>query len=202
VSAAPQRSGYDALVIGAGLVGLACAWRAAQRGLSVLVIDRDGPAAGASSAAAGMLAPVTEADFGAEALLHLNLASAKLWPAFADELGAELHYVRPGALVVAADRDDAEELRRLHAFQRQLGLDADWLTPSECRRLEPGLATLLPDKLTSGPHSLWSVDGEHVGTHEPCHQLPDRHMYVRLRCAQGAGMDTQPACALELLAQV
>jgi glycine oxidase len=140
VSAAPQRSEYDALVIGAGLVGLACAWRAAQRGLSVLVIDRGGPAAGASSAAAGMLAPVTEADFGAEALLQLNLAGAERWPAFAGELGAELHYVRRGALVVAADRDDAEELRRLHVFQRGLGLDADWLTPSECRRLEPGLS--------------------------------------------------------------
>jgi glycine oxidase len=127
-------------VIGAGLVGLASAWRAAQRGLSVLVIDRERPGAGASSAAAGMLAPVTEADFGAEQLLQLNLAGAERWPAFADELGTELHYVRRGALVVAADRDDAEELRRLHAFQRQLGLDAEWLTPSECRRLEPGLS--------------------------------------------------------------
>ena len=38
------------------------------------------------------------------------------------------------------DRDDVEELRRLHAFQRSLGLDAEWLTPSECRRLEPGLS--------------------------------------------------------------
>jgi glycine oxidase len=140
VSAAPQRNEYDALVIGAGLVGLASAWRAAQRGLSVLVIDREGPAAGASSAAAGMLAPVTEADFGAEPLLQLNLAGAERWPSFAEELGSELHYVRRGALVVATDRDDTEELRRLHAFQRQLGLDAEWLTPSECRRLEPGIS--------------------------------------------------------------
>jgi glycine oxidase len=140
VSAAPQRSEYDALVIGAGLVGLASAWRAAQRGLSVLVIDRDAPGAGASSAAAGMLAPVTEADFGAEPLLQLNLAGAERWPKFAADLDAELHYRRTGALVLAADRDDVEELRRLHAFQRQLGLDAEWLTPSECRRLEPGVS--------------------------------------------------------------
>jgi glycine oxidase len=41
---------------------------------------------------------------------------------------------------VAADRDDAEALRRLHDFQRRLGLDADWLTPGACRRLEPGLS--------------------------------------------------------------
>ena len=140
MSAAPQRNEYDALVIGAGLVGLASAWRAAQRGLSVLVIDREGPAAGASSAAAGMLAPVTEADFGAEPLLQLNLAGAERWPSFAEELGSELHYVRRGALVVATDRDDTEELRRLHSFQRQLGLDVEWLTPGECRRLEPGIS--------------------------------------------------------------
>jgi glycine oxidase len=136
----PKRSEYDAVVIGAGLVGLASAWRAAQRGLSVLVLDRDGPAAGASSAAAGMLAPITEAEFGAEALLRLNLAGAERWPEFAHDLGAELHYSRTGALVLATDRDDAEELRRLHAFQRSLGLDAEWLTSTECRRLEPGVS--------------------------------------------------------------
>ena len=45
-----------------------------------------------------------------------------------------------GALVVAADRDDAEELRRLHDFQRSLGLEAQWLTPSRCRELEPALS--------------------------------------------------------------
>lgn len=136
----PQRSEYDAVVVGAGLVGLASAWRAAERGLAVLVLDREGPAAGASSAAAGMLAPVTEAEFGAESLLRLNLAAAELWPGFAGDLGGELHHRRTGALVVAADRDDAEELRRLQAFQRSLGLDSEWLAPSECRRLEPGLS--------------------------------------------------------------
>jgi glycine oxidase len=140
VSATPRRNGYDALVVGAGLIGLACAWRAAERGLSVLVVERERPAAGASSAAAGMLAPVTEAEFGAEALLRLNLAGAERWPAFAAELGGELHHVRRGALVVAADRDDLAELRRLHAFQLSLGLEVEWLTARECRRREPGLS--------------------------------------------------------------
>ena len=54
-------------MIGAGLIGLASAWRTQQRGLSVLVVDRARePGAGASRVAAGMLAPVTEADFGEE----------------------------------------------------------------------------------------------------------------------------------------
>ena len=74
----PRSTRYDAVVIGAGLIGLSCAWRARERGLSVLVVDRAGEAgAGASGVAAGMLAPVTEADFGEEALLRANLAGAR-----------------------------------------------------------------------------------------------------------------------------
>ena len=70
---APQRTEYDLVVVGAGAIGLTAAWRAAQAGLSVLVLERDVAGAGASGVAAGMLAPVTEADFGEQELLALNL---------------------------------------------------------------------------------------------------------------------------------
>jgi glycine oxidase len=139
-----QEKSYDAVFIGAGLIGLSCAWRAAQRGLSVMLLDRSWPGAGASGVAAGMLAPVTEADFGQEELLRRNLEARERWPGFAAELeertGMATHYCDSGALVVAADRDDAGELRRQHGFQRSLGLDAEWLPPREARRLEPGLS--------------------------------------------------------------
>jgi glycine oxidase len=139
---------HDVVVVGAGVIGLACAWRCAQRGMRVLVLERDEPGAGASGVAAGMLAPVTEAEFGEQALLALNLAGAELWPGFAAELsersGLDTGYRASGALVVAADRDDAEELRRLHAFQQSLGLDARWLGGRECRRLEPRLSPRVP----------------------------------------------------------
>src|SRR5215207_5218226 len=142
---APEKDGYDVVVVGAGVIGLACAWRIAERGLSVCVIERAAtPGAGASGVAAGMLAPVTEAEWGAQALLDLNLDSAERWPAFAAELQSvsalPVGYHRNGALVVAADRDDAEELRRLHAFQESLGLGVEWLGPSAARRLEPALS--------------------------------------------------------------
>ncbi len=132
-------------MIGAGLIGLSCAWRARRRGLSVLVVDRaDELCAGTSGVAAGMLAPVTEADFGEEGPLRVNLAGRERWPAFAAELeevtGLPTGYRDSGALVIAADRDDAEALRRLHDFQRSLGLSAEWLAPSRCRALEPGLS--------------------------------------------------------------
>ena len=140
----PEAREHDVVVVGAGIVGLACAWRAAQAGMSVLVLDRGAPAGSASTVAAGMLAPVTEADFGEEELLRMNLAGRAAWPAFAEELsaasGVDLAYRESGALVVAADRDDAEELRRMCELQRSLGLGAEWLTGSACRRLEPGLS--------------------------------------------------------------
>lgn len=141
---APQCTAYDVVVVGAGVIGLASAWQAAEQGLSVLVADSGEPGAGASGVAAGMLAPVTEASFGEEELLRLNLESASRWPAFDARLrersGEGTGYERHGALVVAVDRDDAEELRRLYEFQLSLGLEVEWLTRRECRQLEPGLA--------------------------------------------------------------
>ncbi len=141
----PRRSHYDAVVIGAGLIGLACAWRARRLGMSVLVVEReDAPGAATSAVAAGMLAPVPEADFGEEAALRLNLLARERWPAFAAELeeltGLPTGFRETGTLIVAADRDDAEALHRLHDLHRSLGLPAEWLTPSRCRELEPALS--------------------------------------------------------------
>jgi glycine oxidase len=135
---------HDALVVGGGVIGLACAWRAARRGLDVCVLERDRPGAGASGVAAGMLAPAGEAAWGEEDLLALNLASHRLWPSFARELaedsGREPGHLTHGALHVALDRDEAGELRRRHRLHRELGLSSSWLRPAECRRVEPGLA--------------------------------------------------------------
>ena len=126
-----------------GVIGLACAWRAAQRGLDVCVLDRAMPGAAASRVAAGMLVPVTEVEFGEESLLELKLASARAYPDFVAELqeasGCEVEYHRDGALNVALDHDEVEELCRLHVLQIARGLDVEWLTPSACRELEPGL---------------------------------------------------------------
>src|SRR4051794_28383779 len=140
---AARSTTWDVAVAGAGVIGLACAWRLALAGASVVVAEREAPGAGASGVAAGMLAPVTEASFGEEALLRANLASAAAWPQFDAELragadGASTGYRATGAVVVAVDRDDAEELRRLHEFGRALGLDAEWLVPSRLRRPQPG----------------------------------------------------------------
>jgi glycine oxidase len=153
----------DVAVAGGGLVGLAVAWRAARRGLSVTVVD-DAPGAGASAAAAGMLAPVTEAGYREEPLLRLGLDSLARWPAFAAELeaaaGTPVGLRTAGTVVVGFDEDDVRELDALHAFQRELGLAAHRLTPREARRREPALAPRVRGGLlVEGDHS---VDGRAV----------------------------------------
>jgi glycine oxidase len=140
-----QNSGYDAIFIGAGAIGLASAWRAARQGARVCVLERERPGAGATGVAAGMLTPVGEASWGEEDLLALNLESLRSWPGFAKELeqdtGMEIGFAEHGALHVALDRDEAEELRRRRELHQRLGLDSEWLRGSACRQLEPGLAT-------------------------------------------------------------
>ena len=132
----------DLVVVGGGLIGLSIAWRCAQRGMSVRVVD-PAPGAGASRAAAGMLAPVTELHYGEEDLLRLNLQSARRYPAFVAELedatGTRVGYRTEGTLAVALDLDDRAVLTDLQAFQTSLGLDVEALTAREARRLEPML---------------------------------------------------------------
>ncbi|WP_051338179.1 glycine oxidase ThiO [Streptomyces flavidovirens] len=146
----------DVLVVGGGIIGLVTAWRAAQRGLRVAVADPE-PGGGAARVAAGMLAAVTELHYGEQTLLGLNLASAERYPAFVAELeaasGQDTGYRACGTLAVALDTDDRAHLRELHALQRRSGLESEWLTGRECRRLEPMLAP--------GVRGGLRVDGDH-----------------------------------------
>ena len=132
----------DVIVVGAGVAGLACAWRAATAGHAVTVAD---PALGrgASWVAGGMLAPVTEAWPGEETLLELGLDSLARWPEFAATLAAAAG--RPpglrteGTLVAATGAGDRAELDALAGFLGTLGRDVERLTGRELRRREPAL---------------------------------------------------------------
>lgn len=158
-SAAPSQPSAgrpDVLVLGGGIIGLVTAWRAAGRGLTVAVAD-PAPGGGAARVAAGMLAAVSELHYGEQTLLGLNLASARRYPEFTRELeeagGQRIGYRRCGTLAVALDADDRAHLRELHALQIRSGLDSQWLTGRECRRLEPMLAP--------GVRGGLRVDGDH-----------------------------------------
>jgi glycine oxidase len=150
---------FDVAVVGAGVIGLAIAWRAAGRGLRVIVLERGAVGGGASWVAAGMLAPVTEARLSELPLLELGVASAALYPDFVAELLAETGidpgYQRYGTLVVARDRDEAEALERELEVHRRLGLAVTRLRPSEARALEGGLAPGIRLALdVSGDHAV------------------------------------------------
>ncbi|WP_392669868.1 glycine oxidase ThiO [Streptomyces sp. LN785] len=148
--------GSDVLVVGGGIIGLVTAWRAAQRGLRTAVADPD-PGGGAARVAAGMLAAVTELHYGEQMLLGLNVASAARYPDFTAELeaaaGQDIGFRACGTLAVALDADDRAHLRELHALQQRSGLESEWLTGRECRRLEPMLAP--------GVRGGLRVDGDH-----------------------------------------
>ena len=133
------------VVVGAGVAGLGVAWRLAQAGREVLLLDKAEPGAGASTAAAGMLAPIGEVDFVEEpGELALKRASLAAYPAFVAELeaasGVSVDYRAVGSLLVAIDRDDTEALRRQYDYQRSLGLDVEWLRGAEAREREPLLS--------------------------------------------------------------
>jgi len=138
-----EKRSFDVVIVGGGVIGLSCAWRLAQRGARVAVVERGEPGSGATRVAAGMLAPVGELTFGEPKLLELTLAAARLYPEFVAELeeasGMSTGYEQLGALHVALDRDEAAQLRRVHDLQRSLELEAEWLPPRKCRDLEPGL---------------------------------------------------------------
>lgn len=127
---------FDAVFVGGGVIGLSCAWRAAERGLDVCVLERDAAGSGASRVAAGILAPDSEAEPGHDPFVPLAQRSLDLYPEFAAALGADVGFWPCGMLSVALDTDEAEVLRREPGF-------TSWLTASECRRLEPGLSPLV-----------------------------------------------------------
>jgi glycine oxidase len=159
-----QQRAFDVIVIGGGIVGLSVAWRAQQRGLATLVLERDGLAGGATHAAAGMLAPVSEARLAERELLALGRASAARYPTFVAELveltGEDPGYRACGTLAVARDRDEAEALEREQAEREALGLPVERLRASEARRREPALAPTLrlalavPDDHAVDPRAL------------------------------------------------
>jgi glycine/D-amino acid oxidase-like deaminating enzyme len=118
----------EVIVVGGGVIGLSIAWRAARSGIGVTLLERDRFGRGATHAAAGMLAPVAEADFGdaGRSLVELGLTSAASWPRFAagleNDSGLPSRLRADGTLVLARDRDEAEALERQLAYRRRLGL--------------------------------------------------------------------------------
>ncbi|GEO93680.1 glycine oxidase ThiO [Kocuria flava] len=136
----------DVAVVGAGVIGLATAWELRRRGCSVVVVDPD-PGAGASRAAAGMLAPVSEVQHRQDALVPLMRASAAAYPGFVAGLeaaaGASVGHRATETLVCAADPADRQALADLRELQLRHGMEVEALPVRAARALEPALSPRL-----------------------------------------------------------
>lgn len=156
-------AGDDVLIVGGGVMGSAVALRLAQRGVGVTVVERGIPGAEASSAAAGMLAPQTEAD-GPGPMLALGLKSRALYPDLAVELreltGIDVGYQRSGVLALGFDEEDDRALSFRRTWQVAQGQRAELLAEPALRALEPALgpsvraALHFPDDAQVNPASL------------------------------------------------
>ncbi|MFJ7591961.1 NAD(P)/FAD-dependent oxidoreductase [Streptomyces sp. NPDC097617] len=132
-----KRHSLDVVIIGAGVVGAACAYYAARAGLSVAVVDR-GPVAGGTTGAGEGNLLVSDKEAGPE--LDLALLSTRLWTELAAVLPREIEYEPKGGLVVAPDEATVKALRAFAEGQRAAGVDTVEVAADALHDLEPHLA--------------------------------------------------------------
>ncbi|MEJ6020389.1 glycine oxidase ThiO [Corynebacterium sp. H113] len=138
-----QQSDQKSVVVaGAGIIGLATAWRLLRRGWQVTVLDAE-PVSGASYAAAGMLAPVSEVVWDQPTLYPLMITSGEMYAEFAQavakESGENVGYLDSETFVCAGDAADRQTLTDLMSLQHQMGMEVRRITASAARRAEPAL---------------------------------------------------------------
>ncbi|MCX4885134.1 FAD-binding oxidoreductase [Streptomyces sp. NBC_00847] len=131
----------DVVVVGAGMVGAACALYASRAGLDVVVVDR-GPVAGGTTGAGEGNLLVSDKEPGPE--LDLALLSNRLWAELAQEFGEAVEYEPKGGVVVATSPGGLTALERFAAGQRAAGVVAETVSGDTLYGLEPRLAPGLP----------------------------------------------------------
>ena len=126
---------YDVIVIGAGIVGAACADECARRGMRVALIDRDRVGGGATAAGMGHLVVMDDS----EAQFALTRYSQLLWQQLRSDLPAEVEYEQCGTIWVAADDEEMAEVFRKRAYYERSGVPTVVLDRSALEHLEPNL---------------------------------------------------------------
>jgi len=126
---------YDIVILGAGIVGAACADEFARRGIRVAVVDRDIVGGGATAAGMGHIVVMDDS----EAQFALTRYSQQLWQALRTELPDDVEYEPCGTIWVAADEEEMAEVRRKHAFYTNRGVPTEILYAQRLRQSEPNL---------------------------------------------------------------
>ena len=125
----------DVVVIGAGIVGAACAWEFAREGIDVTLIDAGTPGGGATAAGMGHVVVMDDS----EPQFALTSYSQQLWQEIVGELPDDCEYETCGTLWIAADDEEMAEVRRKQQFYAQRGIDAEVLDAVALADAEPNL---------------------------------------------------------------
>ena len=128
---------YDVAIVGAGIVGAACADECVRRGLRVVVIDQDAVGSGATAAGMGHIVVMDDSD----AQFALTRYSQRLWQQLRADLPDDVEYEECGTIWVAADDEEMREVWRKHEYYSARDVSNQVLDESRLRRLEPNLRT-------------------------------------------------------------
>lgn len=126
---------YDIIIVGAGIVGAACAAACAKAGLKVLVVDRGPIGGGTTGAGMGHIVVMDDSD----AQFSLTSYSRELWRELADELPSNVEYDRCGTLWLAADEEEMNEVRRKEQYYSERGVRVEVLDETGVATAEPNL---------------------------------------------------------------
>jgi len=126
---------FDVAIVGAGIVGAACAAALAREKLSVLILDTGSPAMGTTAAGMGHIVVMDDS----EAQFALTNYSQQLWRKLAPQLPASSEFEYCGTIWVAADDEEMAEVRRKKQFFDERGVKAEILDETELRTAEPNL---------------------------------------------------------------
>lgn len=186
------------LILGGGIIGLACALEAARDGSrEVTVVERGGFGGQATGAAAGMLAPFSENVEQPDAFFELCLDSLRRYPEWVERIeeqsGMEAGLRRTGSIGVALHEADLLPLQSRLRWQRAAGSGAELLSAAQTARLEPMLAACAG--------GLYTPDEAHVDAPRLAAALEQacRSIGVRLMAGQGglASLELRPEDAPE-----
>ena len=162
---------YDAIIIGAGIVGAACAAECAREGLSVAIVEAGIIGGGATAAGMGHLVVMDDS----EAQFALTRYSQQLWDEISDVLPLEVEHDACGTIWIAADDEEMDEARRKEKFYSDRGVRVEVLDAHSLAEAEPGLRPGLAGGLR--------VPGDSV-IYPPC----AAHFFVDQAIVKGAAL--------------
>jgi glycine/D-amino acid oxidase-like deaminating enzyme len=126
---------YDVVIVGGGIVGVACAEECARQGLRVVLVEKDMIGGDATAAAMGHIVVMDDS----EAQFALTRYSQQLWHELKPELPDDVEYEQCGTIWVAADEEEMEAVRRKHAYYGRRGVPVQILSTAALELLEPNL---------------------------------------------------------------